>query len=97
MEDEKGQALYESIAIKTKWIPTDLLCSDSIRPPDFSHKFCSIKSNLNDIVEQSKEGSQRERGHEECNKPILDNCSVNRNKQQQPLSLLNTRYEIKHD
>lgn len=55
-------------------ICTYVFTPHGIRPSDLSDKFCGIKANLNDVVEQSKRGSQREGGHEQRHKPILDYC-----------------------
>lgn len=54
---------------------TYVFTPDSVRPPDLSDKFCSIEADLNDVVEQSKGWRQREGGHKQRHKPVLDYCN----------------------
>lgn len=55
-------------------IHTYVFTSDCIGPTDLSDKFCSIESDLYDVIEQSKCWCQREGGHEQRHEPILDYC-----------------------
>lgn len=55
-------------------ICTYVFAPHSIGTPDFSDKFCSVEANLDDIVEQCKRWCQREGGHKQSHKPILDYC-----------------------
>lgn len=42
--------------------------------PPLSDKFVGIKTNLNDVIEQSQEGSQRERRYKDGGEAKLENC-----------------------
>ena len=44
---------------------TDVLCSGCHRPPELTYKLLGVQSDLNDVVEQSQQGSQRERCHKD--------------------------------
>lgn len=97
MEGEKGQNLYQSLSIKTESIPTNIFRPDSIRTPDFSYKLCSIEPNLNNVIEQSEDGSQRERGHKKGHETILDNCRAKKRLLKKDFNLtlnLNNRFRF---
>lgn len=59
---------------RTCEICTYVFAPHSIGTPDFGDKFCSVEANLDDIVEQRKRWCQREGGHKQSHKPILDYC-----------------------
>lgn len=60
---------------------TYIFFSHCVWPPQLSHKFICIKTNLNDVVQKSKGRGQREGGNKECDKAKLDNWEKkNKNK-----------------
>lgn len=59
--------------------PTDVLGFGCYGPAELHHKFLGIQADLDDVIEQSKERSQRERGYEQCHHPKLDDCRGNSN------------------
>lgn len=52
---------------------TYVFCSHCVWPPQLSNKFFCIKTDLDDVVQKSKERGQREGGNKECDKAKLDN------------------------
>lgn len=56
-------------------ICTYVFTPHSIRPLDFSDKLCSVEADLDDIVEQSESWCQREGGHKQSHKAVLDYCN----------------------
>lgn len=62
-------------------ICTYVFTPHSIRPPELSDKLCSIQADFNDVVEQSERWRQREGGHEQSHKPILDYCKTHKVKE----------------
>lgn len=51
---------------------TNIFGSSCHWPSQLSHKLLGIQSYFNDVVEQSKERSQREGGHKQSNETKLD-------------------------
>lgn len=65
-----------------QWSDGETYISSSGRhgSPPLSDKFVGIQTDFNDVVEQSKEGSQRERCDEDGGETKLENCRRNKNK-----------------
>lgn len=57
--------------------PTDVLGFGCNWPAELHNKFLGIQADLYDVIEQSKERSQRERGYEQCHHPKLYDCREN--------------------
>lgn len=53
---------------------TYICCSRWHRSPPLCDKFVGVQTNFNDVVEQSKEGSQRERCYKDGGESKLKNC-----------------------
>lgn len=60
----------------TRRTPTDVFGSGCHRPAQLGHKFFGIESYFNNVVEQSKERSQREGCHEQGHKAKLDDWTL---------------------
>ena len=56
-------------------VSTYVFAAHSIWATDLCGELGSVEADLNHVVEQSKERSQRERCHEDGDKPILDYCT----------------------
>lgn len=54
------------------WTPTDVFGFGCNRPAQLHNKLLGIQANLDDVVQQSEERSQREGGHEQSHHPKLD-------------------------
>ena len=54
------------------WTPTDVFGFGCNRPAQLHNKLLGIQANLDDVVEQSEERSQREGRHEQSHHPKLD-------------------------
>lgn len=55
-----------------KSVLTDILCPFSHWPTEDSNELVSIKPDLDPVVEQGEEGSEREGCHKDCHKTVLD-------------------------
>lgn len=60
-----------------RWTPTDVLGFSCYWPAELHNKFLGIQANLDDVIEQSEEWSQRERGYKQGHHPKLDDCTQN--------------------
>lgn len=65
------------LAVLEQGTPTDVLGFSCNGPAELHNKFLGIQADLYDVIEQSEERSQRERGYEQGHHPKLYDCREN--------------------
>jgi len=71
-KERKGKERQKWFQFSAELSLTNILSPGSHRPSEDTDKFVSIKTNLNQIIDQGQQRTKREGSYKDSNKPILD-------------------------